>query len=831
MKWQVAIVLVVLSASALPVWADNRPGGEAARSGADAIRGGGLTVEALRSGYYALRFTGVSGEVLRSEVTADIAGSTLKSSLYPHHVNSIDLFHDEFGAGHMLTVTHTGLPGVPDLVCYFRVYDDKPWGDIKVSVNNSTSKPIEVEAIHVVRSDSGSGLKLNGPDTEDRILSDSFSEDTPQLKLMDLAEPPNGMHRAFGSQLIYNRQSGLSFFMGALSADRLLTVFHLGSSGHGSDAHVVSYDVAATGTNEILRDETERGYASTNSVTLKLQVLAGQSISSERLMFAIGSNYHEQLENYGRVIRLLHKALVGTPTPIGWWSWTAYYYGVTDSTVLANAEWLAQNLKSIGFTYFHIDEGYQYSRGEFATADGKAFPRGMAFVGDQVRKRGLTFGVWVAPFQVSERSWVYEHHKDWLVHNREGAPVHIGKIDGKFDELYVLDATNPGAQDYLRFTYRTLVNEWGVHFIKMDFMDSTAIEGVFYRPNTTALEALRTGLEVIRNAVGNDVVLDKDGSPMLTPVGIVNAGRTSQDTGHTFESTRDAASGVAARYYMNRNYFVADPDAFTVSTQTIPDQAFHGNARPLTLNEAEVSIALSAVSGGMFEIGDDLPTLGASPERLALVRNPDLLDMARLGRAAVPLDLMTYLPEDQRPSIFLLKEDPRQQILAIFNWTEEPRNHTFSLGSIGLNAKGSYSATDVLKGGAVPVQNGEIAITQPPHSVRLLKLIDGSIEVADPVFDAYVPATADVGKSLEFRASSKNAEAPVLQYHWAFGDGISADGEQMSHVYTHAGEYRVTITAMGLNGRTLQHTLGIAVSGTVSTLYVPSAKERYVAPK
>jgi hypothetical protein len=122
---------------------------------------------------------------------------------------------------------------------------------------------------------------------------------------------------------------------------------------------------------------------------------------------------------------------------------------------------------------------------------------------------------------------------------------------------------------------------------------------------------------------------------MLTPVGIVDAGRISQDTGHTFEATRDAASGIAARYYMNRNFYISDPDAFTVSTQVIPDRAWHGNKVPLTLDEAESSIALSAVSGGMFEIGDDLPTLGASPERLALVRNPDLLDMARLGRASI----------------------------------------------------------------------------------------------------------------------------------------------------------------------------------------------------
>src|ERR1700683_1123359 len=156
------------------------------------------------------------------------------------------------------------------------------------------------------------------------------------------------------------------------------------------------------------------------------------------------------------------------------------------------------------------------------------------------------------------------------------------------------------------------------------------------------------------------------GSPMLNPVGLVDAGRISQDTGHSFDASRDAASGIAARYYMNRNYFIADPDAFTVSTQTVDDQSWHGGQRPLTLDEARVSISLAAVSGGMFEIGDDLPTLGASPERLALVKNADLVDMARLGRASTPVHLMTYEKNDRQPGIFLLKDNERQFILRIF---------------------------------------------------------------------------------------------------------------------------------------------------------------------
>ena len=149
---------------------------------------------------------------------------------------------------------------------------------------------------------------------------------------------------------------------------------------------------------------------------------------------------------------------------------------------------------------------------------------------------------------------------------------------------------------------------------------------------------------------------------MLNPVGLVDEGRISQDTGHAFLRSKEAAPGIAARYYMHRNFFITDPDAFTVSRQLLEERTIEA---PATLNEAEVSITLAAVSGGMFEIGDDLPTLGSDPERVALVRNPDLLAMARLGRAALPLDLLTYADKDEQPSVFLLREDQRQSLSLI----------------------------------------------------------------------------------------------------------------------------------------------------------------------
>jgi alpha-galactosidase len=799
----------------------------AAQSGSvNEIRGGDLSVQVLDDGSYSLRSTAIPGDVLHAQIEVETASGTLTAGLYPRHLRSTAPFSDELGQGQSLTVTYTGLPGKADLVCEFRVYANRAWGDIQVKVVNSTAQPVVIQSIRVLKTSGGTVLNLNGPDAEDRVLSDRFSEDP--VWLTDLGEASGGIQLAFNSQLVYNRKSGESLFLGALSEDRLLTVFHLRSTGR-PDARVLSYDVEDTGTNEALRDQSQP-YGPENTVPFRLEVAPGESAGAEPLMFAIGSDYHAQLENYGYAVRVLRKARTAAPTLMGWWSWTAYYYGVTEGTMLTNAAWLAQNLEPLGYNYFQVDEGYQYARGEYATADGRAFPDGMAYLGHRVEDMGITFGLWAGPFQVSDRSWVYEHHRDWLVHNLSGEPIHVGRVGANGEELYALDTTNPGAQDYLRQTYRELVNGWGARFLKLDFMESGSVEGVRYRPNTTGLEALRIGLEVIRQAVGDQVILDKDGSPMLAPVGIVDTGRISQDTGHTFGSTHDAAPGIAARYYMNHNFFESDPDAFTVSEQVIPDRGWHGNKVPLTLDEAEASIALSAVSGGMFEIGDDLPALGASPRRLALVKNPDLLDMARLGRASIPLDLMNYRPEDQQPSIFLLKEDSRQWILTIFNWTEQPQSHTIALHALGIEPGASMTATNLLRGGSLPIDAGRIALNQPAHSVRMIKLIANSVPAEAPAFAAHVPAGARAGETVQFTASSGTG-APVLGYRWNFGDGVATDGSAVEHTYTQPGSYQVRVEATGLGGRTSTKTLNIAITGWVPSVYDPARKERFQGDK
>ena len=770
-------------------------------------------------GTYDVRTGNRGHRIFHARVAAEIDHKWVKSTDYPKHEIAQANFEDALGHGRKITVTSSGLPKLPDLVYTLAIYEGRGFGVIDAEVQNHTGNPVTIQSIRSVEADGSKTIDLGGVQSADRVLSDSFSEDWPPLQIYDLGKAPKGMHRAVGSQLIYNRESKESLFLGALTSNRFLTIIHLQTQSSPPDARdIVSYTVDSTGTTEIQATDPESGLRdgpAENLIELSVPLPASESLTSERVMFSAGTDYRSQLDNYGSVIRETHHSRVNSGNLLGWWSWTAYYTKITQGTALTNAQWLAEHLKGLGYDYFHFDLGYGYSRSEYTTPNASQFPGGMLDLTHRICRLGLKVGVWTAPFEVGERARIYEHHKDWLVHNAHGDPISIGDAEEvKGERLFVLDVTHPGAQEYLRQTYRTLVREWGARYIKLDFMDNTAIEGYYHRPNTTALEAQRIGLEIIRKAVGEDVLLDKDGSPMLNPVGLVDEGRISQDTGHTFLRSKEAAPGIASRYYMHRNFFITDPDAFTVSRQLLEERTIEA---PATLNEAQVSITLAAVSGGMFEIGDDLPTLGNDPERLALVKNPDLLAMVRLGQAAVPLDLMSYADKDEQPSVFLLREDQRQSILAIFNWTERPSSHVFTLSDLKLTAGHSYKLVDSFAPNQPLTMDDETLRldNQPPHSVKLVKIIDASIPAAAPSIAFKVPTQARIGEEIAFSSIASKDGVPALAYHWDFGDGVVADGAILTHAYTAAGNYTVRFTAEGLDGKSAEQTFSIAVSEPV----------------
>jgi len=277
--------------------------------------------------------------VFTSRVAAQVNHDWLRSSDYPHHAASESKFADDLGPGRMITVTNSGLPGKADLVFAIQLYDQATYAALQVSVINTTEKTLTLQSVRALELIGDALLNLGGPASDDRVLSDSYSEDRPALQLYDLGKAPGGMHRGVGSQLIYNRESKQSLFIGALTADRLLAYLHLQASDENAEAKIASYSVDLAGTTEIQKEYDLKSGPAENQLELNLPIEPGAKFVSERLMFETGTDYHSQLSAYGDAIRKLHHARVPAQTPIGWWSWTAYYGAINEGETVVNADW------------------------------------------------------------------------------------------------------------------------------------------------------------------------------------------------------------------------------------------------------------------------------------------------------------------------------------------------------------------------------------------------------------------------------------------------------------------------------------------------------------
>lgn len=784
------------------------------------------------TGEFALQSAERHTTLFRGQMGAKVNGRWVYADNYPRHSIVSSAFHDRLGEGQETRIHNRGLTGQPELIETLRTYDHHPYVTIQAEVVNHGTQTVLVSDLRSLVATGKPRINLGAANSYDRVLSDSFSESEPPIHIYNLGKAPGGLHLAVGSQLIYNRHSHYGIFFGALTTTRFITVYHLRASvpDGGTPARVLSFEADSTGTTIIQDHLALRDDPPQDRITLRLPVKPGGNLPAERILVGAGSSFLELLDNYGQAVRIWHDVHLTMPAPIGWWSWGAYRNGLDSGAALTNATWLAQHLRRYGFDYFHMDDGYQYDRGEYTTPDATLFPHGVGYVGQRVTRLGLYFGLWTAPFEVAQRSWVFTHHPDWLVHNAKGQPIQIQRgLDTSLnDHIYALDTTNPGAQKYLWHTYRVLAQHWNVRYIKLDFMARSSIEGYYYRPHTTAMEAQRIGLKIIRRAVGPYVLLDKDGSTMLNPVGLVDTGRISQDTGRGFTVSRLAEPGIAARFYMNRNFYISDPDAFSISKENIPyknwKQMHHHEVQVLTRGDAHIALTLAAVAGGMYEIGDDLPTLGREPHRLAMLLNPDLLDMVRVGRPALALDLMTYRQRDRQPSIFFLREDARQSMLAVFNWTRKPLTHRIGLHRLGLGP--GFQADDVFHHDhPVTLQAGYLQLTVPPRDVRVIKFVDTKLPPALPIIRVQGPAQLTVGREGHFYATASRAGAPVMHWRWNFGDGIAGHGPTVYHAYTQDGVFTVTSRAEGLDGPSTVRHMQVHVGGLFNLrIHVKSAR-------
>jgi len=268
---------------------------------------------------------------------------------------------------------------------------------------------------------------------------------------------------------------------------------------------------------------------------------------------------------------------------LGWCSWYQYWNWVRPDDIRANLAFAIE----FAIDLVQIDDGWQRSIGEWTeTNDDWGEP--ISKLAEEISAAGCTPGLWTAPFIVLEGGAVATAHPDWLARDDLGRALRAQPNPLWGGWTSALDTTNPEVLEHLRATYRTL-REAGFSYHKIDFCFAAALPGQRVGDGTmTRAEALRAGLEAVREGLGDDAFLLACGCPLSPALGVVDAMRVSEDvapywdTRAFFEgfeessvSARNAIEASVLRVPLHRRWWINDPDCLLLrpsDTQLTDDE-------------------------------------------------------------------------------------------------------------------------------------------------------------------------------------------------------------------------------------------------------------------
>ncbi|CAL1520417.1 glycoside hydrolase family 36 protein [Chitinophaga sp. MM2321] len=336
-----------------------------------------------------------------------------------------------------------------------------------------------------------------------------------------------------------------------------------------------------------------------------LELAPGKEFKLEELMLLRGSNGNLLLDRFADRIHHFHPRLEFKQPPTGWCSWYCFGPKVTAQNIYDNLDYIKNNLPAL--KYIQIDDGYQPHMGDWLEV-GNSFGGNVQQVLHTIREKGFEPAIWVAPFICDSNSTIYKTHKDWLVKDAAGKPLRSDDVSfggWRMKPWYVLDGTNPAVQQHLEKLFRTMRNDWGVTYFKLDANFWGAIHGgYFYDKNATRVEAYRRGMTAILKGSRDAFILGCN-HPLWPSLGLVHGSRSSMDINRSWSVFERSGRENLYRSWQNGRLWWNDPDCL-VLTGDMPDNEFNFHA------------ALIYATGGMLLSGDDLTKI--SPERLNILR-------------------------------------------------------------------------------------------------------------------------------------------------------------------------------------------------------------------
>ncbi len=282
----------------------------------------------------------------------------------------------------------------------------------------------------------------------------------------------------------------------------------------------------------------------------------------------------------------------------GYTTWYNYYTKVTEDIVYRDLEAISKLEHKIDF--FQVDDGYERAVGDWLLYDKKKFPNGMKRPVDMIHKNGMQAGIWLAPFAVTPKSYIYKEHKDWIVCNDRGRRRITSHNWGGF---YTLDIYNEEVREYLRKVFDTVFNEWGYDMVKLDFLYSCCLIPIHGKSRG---EIMCDAMDFLRECCGDKLILGC-GVPLAPAFGKVDYCRIGADMGLCWEnkayarediSTQHTLTNTMFRRHLDGRAWLNDPDVFLLRD---------GNIQ-MPLEKREIIAKINSLFGNLLFVSDDVST-------------------------------------------------------------------------------------------------------------------------------------------------------------------------------------------------------------------------------
>lgn len=438
------------------------------------------------------------------------------------------------------------------------------------------------------------------------------------------------------------------------------------------------------------------------------RVLApGEQVQTGWLVLRADRDPLQALERYGDLIAAVTPPRL-TPATRGWCSWYAVRMPISHAFTVVNARVMAARFRDLGMDLMLLDHGWQTGDicGDW-DADPADYPGGLEALAAELEGMGLYLGLWIAPTDIARTSRLFAEHPEWMLRDAEGRPATTWRWYWTPYPLQVqLDATQPGARQYLVDTFRRLAAA-GARYFKIDFIAACAGEGLHPAGagSVRGWDPLRCAMQAIRDGAGEAYVRYCQ-TPALLSTGLADGVYATNDTldagAHTWPTLREVFRMSAAEYWLHGRLY--NHDACDLSIRT------HGNTE-----ECRLRVTMLVLSGSSVMFSDDLTVL--PEERLRLMEQ----SLPGLARAARPVTLFTA----DEPEVWHLPVETqgcRYDLVAAFNLGAEAKEHRLEWGVLGLEPDEPRLVREFWTGETLGVRSGVTTAMVPAHSVRLYAL-------------------------------------------------------------------------------------------------------------